>query len=253
MSLAEYGAYIRLLQRQWIEGSIPADAARLARLLRVTADQMDEIWQALSPKFVKDGRDRLKNRRLSTERDLAIAKVQKNRDNGKLGGRPKKPPDTDSETQKKPNGYIRGSGSGSVSGSDSLGGGDAFDRFWSGVPNQLNRGAARKAFAAAVKAGATPDEIIAGLPGYCAYEAKRAKQADYRPLHPATWLDGERWTDVVPAASSPGGSLASLTPEREDELYRLACDRWPDCKAQGRGSDYTRGCIAKLSKELSHA
>lgn len=121
MSLAEYGAYMRLLQRQWIEGSVPVDMARLARLLRVTIDEMESIWPVLAPKFAEDGRGRLKNHRLDQERESALRKVEVNKANGKRGGRPKK---TERLSEEKPNGSIRvsGSGSGSDYGDSSSGG-----------------------------------------------------------------------------------------------------------------------------------
>lgn len=116
MSLSEYGAYMKLLQRQWIEGSIPNDTTRLARLLRVTNDEMNQLWSALSPKFTEDSEGRLFNPRLDDERDKALAKVERNRANGKRGGRP---PKTERLTSRlsdtKPNGLIRAYDSDSVS------------------------------------------------------------------------------------------------------------------------------------------
>ncbi len=71
------------------------------------------------------------------------------------------------------------------------------DDFWPNVPTKVGKGAARKAYAQARKK-ATAEAIVAGLAAYRAYEAKRKRQSDYRALHPATWLNGERWTDEIP-------------------------------------------------------
>mgnify|MGYP001592758920 CR=1 FL=1 len=69
--------------------------------------------------------------------------------------------------------------------------------FWPNVPVKIGKGDARDAYVKARKK-TSKDEILAGLPKYKDYEAGRSKQVDYRPLHPATWLNQERWTDVVP-------------------------------------------------------
>jgi hypothetical protein len=66
--------------------------------------------------------------------------------------------------------------------------------FWPNVPNKLGHGLAKEAFAKARK-GASLAEIMAGLPNYLAYEESRRTQQDYRPLHPSTWLNQERWRD----------------------------------------------------------
>jgi hypothetical protein len=66
--------------------------------------------------------------------------------------------------------------------------------FWPQVPNKVGHGVAQEAFAKA-RAKASLDEIVAGLPRYVSYEASRRSQKDYRPLHPSTWLNQERWKD----------------------------------------------------------
>lgn len=252
MSLAEYGAYMRLLQRQWIEGSIPVDMPRLARLLRVTADEINAIWPALADKFVKDGRGRQKNHRLDQERVKAIKKVEKNRANGSLGGRPK---ETKSESEIKPNGSIRASGSDSESGSGSgssggsAEGGDAFDAFWAGVPNKLGKGTARKAYASAIAGGAAHSEIMAGLPGYRDSEKRRSKQNDYQPLHPATWLNGERWTDEHGTAKDAAkAAWESLGRDKCAQLLREVqeSDSSVDHRA---GNIETQRAMRRLAKE----
>jgi len=119
MSLAQRGAYIECLARQWLEGSIPDDVSRLSRMMGCIADdEREALAWVMQNKFKKDGRGRLKNRRLDSMRVEVHAKVETrkevNRRNGSKGGRP---PKTESETKAKPNGFTRAFGSGS--GSDS--------------------------------------------------------------------------------------------------------------------------------------
>jgi hypothetical protein len=80
--------------------------------------------------------------------------------------------------------------------------GEFEQEFWPNIPNKIGKGKARDAY---LKARKKTDKatILAGLPAYCVYEAKRAKQADYRPLHPATWLNQERWADEPTGKAKP--------------------------------------------------
>lgn len=47
MTTLELGACFRLLCRQWIDGTIPDDLDRLARLARLDATAMGEAWVTL--------------------------------------------------------------------------------------------------------------------------------------------------------------------------------------------------------------
>ena len=78
----------------------------------------------------------------------------------------------------------------------------AFGEFWNAVPTKTGKLAASAAYEKARKGGATHEQIMAGIPAYAAYERTRRKQSDYRPLHPATWLNQGRWMDEE--TPSPG-------------------------------------------------
>jgi len=80
MGNAARGAYIDLLARQWRDGSIPADVARLARLCGETADSFAAIWEEVGPCFTElDGdSSRLINLRLEQDRtEQDQARIQK--------------------------------------------------------------------------------------------------------------------------------------------------------------------------------
>jgi hypothetical protein len=77
----------------------------------------------------------------------------------------------------------------------------AFDCFWAAYPKRVAKGAARKAFAAAIKAGTDPEAIIEGARRFC---TERIGADPRYTAHPATWLNGERWTDE--SAVRPNGS-----------------------------------------------
>ncbi len=71
MTLEEKGAYITLLSYAWLEGSIPADHEKLARLCSCSTEDIGRIWPALEPCFRPKRRSNgalLINKRLETER-----------------------------------------------------------------------------------------------------------------------------------------------------------------------------------------
>jgi uncharacterized protein YdaU (DUF1376 family) len=93
MNLAERGAYITLLCYCWSEGSLSADHGRLARLCGVPAAAFKRLWPALEPCFRsnKDTPSRLIHPRLEREREKQADFKKRQSDNGKKGGRPHKP------------------------------------------------------------------------------------------------------------------------------------------------------------------
>lgn len=87
MSLQERGAYITLICQCWIEGSIPADEARIARLCGSPAAAFRKLWPALAPCFrpAKRGSDRLVHTRLERERLKQIEFRAEQSERGKSG------------------------------------------------------------------------------------------------------------------------------------------------------------------------
>lgn len=84
-----------------------------------------------------------------------------------------------------------------------------FERWYSGYPNKVQRGAAERAFPKARKL-ASLETLMAGVARYVA-----SKPADRPYQNPATWLNGKGWLDE-PAASPQardgpaGGSVTML-------------------------------------------
>ena len=71
-----------------------------------------------------------------------------------------------------------------------------FDDFWNAYPRKVAKEDARKAWAKALKAGVSPDAILAGVerqvPGWAARKA--AGEGRFIP-YPATWINQHRWHD----------------------------------------------------------
>ncbi|BAV45290.1 Uncharacterized protein MLTONO_0387 [Mesorhizobium loti] len=66
---------------------------------------------------------------------------------------------------------------------------EAFEAWWSGYPEKVGKGAARKAFDQALRK-ASIEVLICGVERYIA-----TKPADRAWCHPSTWLNQERWLD----------------------------------------------------------
>jgi uncharacterized protein YdaU (DUF1376 family) len=68
---------------------------------------------------------------------------------------------------------------------------DRFDEFWAIVPKKVAKGAARRAYKAAVKK-VSQQAIIEGMERYA---AQRSGRDPSFTAHASTWLNGERWAD----------------------------------------------------------
>ena len=209
MCTTAVGAYTLLMCKAWHQepaASLPDDDELLARWARVTPNVWKKIKTRVLDAFYVGDDGRLYQKRLKHEYERFVAKSQKAKESADK--RWKKKEETEAKTnanampshsERNALAMQRAYGSGSDSDSPSDGGsaeGGGFDDFWAIVPHKIGKGAARKAYAAARKI-ASHDEIAGGVAGYAAYEKKRREQCgtDFRPLHPATWLNGERWTD----------------------------------------------------------
>lgn len=107
-TLAQVGAYQRLLNYQWPKGSVPGDdLEQLSRILRVTSDEAREVWRTISEKFPQK-KGLFRNARMERERRKMRAFQRKQAANGRLGGRPPKNPSLSSGLSKsKPKGKAK--------------------------------------------------------------------------------------------------------------------------------------------------
>jgi uncharacterized protein YdaU (DUF1376 family) len=82
MSTLELGACFRLLGRQWIDGHIPDDQRRLARLCRLDDATMGEVWLTLSAFFPVVSPGKRANRFMWIEREKVVADLARRSDEG---------------------------------------------------------------------------------------------------------------------------------------------------------------------------
>lgn len=71
-----------------------------------------------------------------------------------------------------------------------------FEAWWSLYPRKVGKGQARKAYASALKK-TTTDELADAAEVFAARVHDSGTEERFVP-HPATWLNGERWTDAAP-------------------------------------------------------
>lgn len=88
MTLAEEGAYRRLLDHQWLHGSVPGEIGSIARICKnVSEREMRKMWPKIEPLFMRmEGQPpRLQNRRLERVRMERKAFLDKQSASGRRG------------------------------------------------------------------------------------------------------------------------------------------------------------------------
>lgn len=88
MSCEELGVYERLRDCQWLEGSLPPQLDKLARLIGhgMTPRRLSSLWPNISPCFPNDGTGRLANPRLELQRMQLVAFFASKTASGRAGG-----------------------------------------------------------------------------------------------------------------------------------------------------------------------
>ncbi|MDP2335882.1 MAG: DUF1376 domain-containing protein [Bacteroidota bacterium] len=75
------GVYIDLLSHQHVNGSLPSDERKLARVARLSLDEFSRIWETIKYKFIIEG-DHVVNHRLNQVIEENQQKALKNKING---------------------------------------------------------------------------------------------------------------------------------------------------------------------------
>lgn len=203
----EIGAYMLILMTMWgRDGYLPNDDKKLQRVARCGRD-WPRVWASIRHYFTVEG-DRITQSRLLKEAQKVASKRIVNSQHGSLGGR--------ANALKKREQALANAKANAVATitipikkrdtDKSVSITREFEAFWEVVPKRVAKGAARKAFAAAVKR-ADPQTIIAGMVRYA--ESRRGQDATYT-VHPATWLNADRWSDEAAPASRPLFDLSNF-------------------------------------------
>lgn len=126
-----------------------------------------------------------------------------------------------------------------------------FDAFWTAYPRKVGKGAARRAWAGAMrKVRGDAAAIIAAVRDY-----PFPPDAQFVP-HPATWLNGERWADDRPDAAAPSPEPGPAPrPNAIGSQYAALAERYAWDDRDGRSHPVVGGwyldVIADLVREAA--
>jgi uncharacterized protein YdaU (DUF1376 family) len=249
LSTSEHGAYLLLLMHQWRNGCIPDDERQLTKITRTTTRE----WRAISATvlaFFDCGESGLQQGRLERVRAEQAEKRQRLSEAGRKAGKASaaqrsfndrstivnqglvEPSCNQPEPEPEPEREDTSLRSVSLPRGKRAGGHPDFADFWEAYPRKVGKGAAEKAFAAAVAKGASVADIAAGL-----NRQRWPADVQYIP-HPATWLNGRRWEDDPGAAAPPPAQ--SEPASKMDWLWR---DMAREAEAAEDFPDFTKGFL----------
>ncbi|WP_286751275.1 helix-turn-helix domain-containing protein [Pseudomonas sp. UBA2522] len=100
----------------------------------------------------------------------------------------------------------------------------AFEQFWKLYPKKKSRKDAFKAWAKLNPGSDMQAVMIAALANHCASRDWAKEGGQYIP-NAATWLNGERWHDVLqPAGAKAQGGAFNNLPQHTDDMYKESHD-----------------------------
>lgn len=256
LSLIEDAIYTRLLRRYYAEEQpIIDDLVQVCRWVGARSTEEREAVPVVLAEFFELQDGSWHNKRADEEIAKYHAKAKQAAENGKRGGRPKKPTpsnpepgtpqpgtgpaNSDNPAITNPVNSANPEKSGLEANQeprtnnqepedqtpcappahDPEPKADLFDRFWNLYPNKKNKSNARKAWAKLKVTDHLFDQIVAGLARYCASPDWTKDGGQFIP-HPTTWLNGKRWEDEVALPTSnvhkfPGNSRHSGFDDRD--------------------------------------
>lgn len=188
-------AYRRLLDLYYLsEAPIPLETQQVSRRLRLGSDSVISV---LNEFFICTSNGYI-HKRCDAEIADYRHRQDKSRQNGKLGGRPKKTQQVilanPEETQSKPNVTQQKANQNQNQSITSVG----FTEFWQTYPRKVGKGAAQKAWDRL-----KPDlsAVLAALDWQTKQDAWTKDGGQFIP-HPGTYLNQRRWEDEKPATTT---------------------------------------------------
>jgi uncharacterized protein YdaU (DUF1376 family) len=188
-------AYRRLLDLYYLsESPIPLETQQVSRRLRLGSESVIAV---LNEFFICT-----ENGYIHKRCDAEIAdyrhRQDKSRQNGKLGGRPKKTQqvilDNPELTQSKPRETQPKANQNQNQNNTSIG----FNEFWNAYPRKVGKGAAEKAWA---KSSPDLQAVLTTLAWQTKQDGWTKDGGAFIP-HPGTYLNQRRWEDEKPATTS---------------------------------------------------
>ncbi len=199
LSLLEHGIYRQLLDWYYLdEAPIPKETQVVFRRLSAKTQDEQNAIEIILKEFFFEGNDGWSHRRCDAEIANYQSKSVVNRENGKLGGRPRKtqsvisgianetPNESENNPNHKPitnkpitNNHIK-----------------TFDDFWKIYPKKVSKGQAEKSWAKLKPDSELFDLIVSAIAVQRKTDKWQKNGGEFIP-HPATWLNAKGWLDEV--------------------------------------------------------
>jgi len=96
---------------------------------------------------------------------------------------------------------------------------DAFEVFWKLYPNKKAKANARKVWMKLKPSAELRLTLTTALASQCVSRDWTKDDGQYVPMA-STWLNGERWTDVLKPATAAGGSAFNNLPNHTPDMYQ---------------------------------
>lgn len=197
MSLAEVGAYIRLLSWSWDKGPVPADEGKRAKILGVSRKALQKLWPGIAEKWVP-GDGGLVNRRLERQRAEQEEFRQAKSEAGKAGaGKRWHSHNGATGKQKAPTVTKHSSSVSDLQSSTATADQEQetlFAQFWHAYPKKVGKGDAEAKFQKLKPTAELLASMLSALQWQVQTTQWSRERGKYIP-NPATWLHQRRWED----------------------------------------------------------
>lgn len=101
-------------------------------------------------------------------------------------------------------------------------------RFWDAYPRRCSKKEARKAWSKLKPSPELVDRIVAALAWQVPLRQWDGPKQDYAP-YPASWLNGERWTDAPPNAQRERNHQRWNDEQPDARGHVPPCRTWREC------------------------
>ena len=215
----EIGIYIRLLCWNWNKKcpGLPKDMNTILRIANCITDSEKISCEKIVNEFFVLINDHYQNERQLQEYLYITKRIEASKENGKLGGRPKKPStnpptSTTTPTNKSPSKYN-----------------PLFNLFWVKIINKVSKGTAEKNFLRIEKEWQDKAEDLAKLYNSY-YDSVKDKEFAKQP---AFWLSAKKYLDKLPEKTYSFGVV-----NRDEERVKMFVDAIKDNKVTQFIKDY---------------
>lgn len=227
----EIGVYIRLLCFNWNKRcrGLPSNNMELYRIANCITDDEKQACNKIIKDFFIYINDHYQNERQLEEYLYISRRMNASRENGKKGGRPKKPSENPPTPTPTPTNTKTRINKGSL-----------FNKFWEKIPNKVSKGIAEKNFLKLDKEWLENPEHLADM--YINYyESIEDKQFAKQP---AFWLSAKKYLDEQP--------LKKIDNSPADP-YKLRINMFIEAIKAKNGTSFIKGYAQKYSSDVERA